>query len=100
MAPNATGGPTCADNSTLTCGCAVSPCEGPAAALPSSLTCAGAGDDAATSGCFKLHHTYGTPAHGAVAGQGAADQVTNACGAAEIVKVYGQADGLNMLVQW
>merc|ERR1719453_2552646 len=70
------------------------------AALPSSLTCAGAGGDTATSECFKLHHTYGTPYHAAVSGRGIADQVTDACGAAPIIKVYGQADGLAMMVSW
>jgi len=100
MAVNATDGPTCADDSKLTCSCPSTPCKGPAAALPSNLVCAGAGDDAATSGCFKLHHTYGTPAHAAVAGRGAADQVSDACGAADIVKVYGNAAGLDTMVSW
>jgi len=100
MAVNATTGPTCADKSKLSCSCPATPCKGKAAALPSNLVCAGAGDDAATKGCFKLHHTYGTPAHAVVAGRGAAAQVTDACGAADIIKVYGNADGLAVMVSW
>lgn len=100
MAVNATDGPTCADGAKLECSCPKSPCEGVAAALPSNLACAGAGDDAGTSGCMKLHHTYGTPYHGAVAGQGAADQITTACGAADVIKLYGNAGGLGLLNSW
>lgn len=101
IAVGATNGPTCADKSTLTCACSSDPCEGQNAALPSNLVCAGAGDDAATSGCFKLHHTYGTPGHGAVAGRAAAeDKVTDACGPADVTKVYGNSQGLPVLVEW
>jgi len=102
MAVNATDGPTCADNTKLTCSCKSSPCEGPAAATLSNLACAGAGDDTLTSGCFKLHHHYGIA--GApisfVAGRGKAEQVTDACGTADVIKVYGHADGMTMLVSW
>lgn len=90
MAPNAAGGPKCADGSTLTCSCTADPCENRNEALPSNLICAGAGDDASTSGCYKLHHTYGTPPGFRVwAGRNAdTDTVTDACGEAEVIKVY------------
>jgi len=95
MAPKADGGPTCADGSTLTCGCTRDPCEDLAEATPSSLVCAGAGDDAATSGCYKLHHAYGTPPGFKVwAGRSAkGDAVTDACGAADVIKVYTSEQG-------
>uniref|UniRef100_A0A6U6PFS2 Apple domain-containing protein n=1 Tax=Zooxanthella nutricula TaxID=1333877 RepID=A0A6U6PFS2_9DINO len=101
MAPGATSGPSCANGSALTCDCPVSPCQGMNKALPSDLTCAGAGDDNAT--CFKLHHTYGTApgALMAVAGAGRPGaQLAESCGDAEVIKVYGNADGLDMLVSW
>jgi len=102
MEPNATTGPKCADGKSLTCSCTSSPCEGKNAALPSDLTCAGAGDDGDSSGCFKLHHTYGTPitAHVAVSGRGIKAQLTDACGAADVIKVFGSPEGLSLLVQW
>jgi len=100
MNPGADG-PTCSDGSKLNCSCAVDPCVGAEAALPSNLACAGAGSDSSTDGCFKLHHTYGTSpgALAAVAGRGSG-QLTNACGAASIIKVYGNAAGLDMLLTW
>lgn len=88
-------GITCADGSTLTCPCTGSPCKNRAHAAPSSLICAGAGDDAATSGCYKLHHTYGTPPGFKVwAGRSASgDQIKDACGEADVIKAYTTEQG-------
>lgn len=101
MQVNATDGPSCSDGSKLTCDCSGNPCTGAVPALPSDLVCAGAGDDAGTDGCFKLHHTYGTKptALSAVAGQGTGDLGTS-CGEAGIVKIIGNSNGLDMLKSW
>merc|ERR1719298_80578 len=95
LAPKAAGGPKCADGSTLTCSCTKDPCVEYHKALPSSLICAGAGDDAATSGCYKLHHTYGTPPGFKVwAGRSASgDQIKDACGEADVIKAYTTEQG-------
>lgn len=109
MKPDATDGPKCSDASTLQCTCPKSPCKNRAAAVPTNLACAGAGDDAATSGCFKLHHTYGTPHSGITVWSGRAsgvlhntgtpsDQISDACGAADVIKVYGHKKGLDSFV--
>jgi len=101
MDPGADNGLTCSDGSTLTCSCSADPCVGMNAALPSDLVCAGAGPDASNDGCFSLHHTYGTPPTvlTLVAGRGSGSLV-DACGAAGIIKIYGNAGGLDLLMSW
>lgn len=97
MAPDADGGPKCADGSTLKCTCTANPCKNRNEALPSNLVCAGASPDVATSGCFKLHHTYGTPPGFRVwAGRGVAGQFTDACGEAEVIKAYAGENGISI----
>lgn len=62
----------------------------------SNLTCAGAGNDAATNGCLKLHHAYGNilPLSAVLAGGG------TACGKPTILKVFGHGGGVQMLADW
>eukprot|EP00931_Biecheleriopsis_adriatica_P060154 TRINITY_DN36111_c0_g1_i1.p1 TRINITY_DN36111_c0_g1~~TRINITY_DN36111_c0_g1_i1.p1 ORF type:complete len:288 (-),score=62.87 TRINITY_DN36111_c0_g1_i1:510-1304(-) len=100
MDVGADDGPTCSDNTKLTCNCSAKPCGGPHSAYVSSLSCAGAGDDTSTDGCFKLHHSYGKaqPLR-QLAGPGQGDQ-GSACGDAPLLKVYGSAAGLGLAVDW
>jgi len=93
-----TNGPTCSDGKTMTCGCTGTPCTGTRYSRVSNAGCAGAGADKANSGCFMLHHAYGKVAPlRAVLGW---NETVDACGAPEILKVYGNNGGLDLLISW
>eukprot|EP00933_Yihiella_yeosuensis_P063606 TRINITY_DN667_c0_g1_i1.p1 TRINITY_DN667_c0_g1~~TRINITY_DN667_c0_g1_i1.p1 ORF type:complete len:263 (-),score=48.85 TRINITY_DN667_c0_g1_i1:330-1118(-) len=98
MDVGATNGPKCSNGKKLSCGCTGKPCAGTNYSRVSDAACAGAGDDKANKGCFKLHHAYGKiqPLRAVLGWNESAD----ACGAPEILKVYGNNGGLDLLISW
>ncbi|CAE8630670.1 unnamed protein product, partial [Polarella glacialis] len=87
------------DGSKLSCSCAATPCAKGVPALVNDLSCAGGGMDKAAGSCMMLQKTYGTPpgALMAVAGRGMGN-LTDACAAASLIKVYRNKDGLDALM--